>query len=113
MIQDEFGRLPLHRIIENVQFPVSDIQQVLSAYPEATSIVHPLTGDIPLVSAITSTVRNFKWQEIPQDILQRFPDAIYYCNKHNKLYPFMMAAAYSSLEVCFDLLRSAPELVYP
>ena len=110
---DEFGRLPLHRIIENTHFPASDIQQVLSVYPEAAGKIDPLTGDIPLQAAITNSVRCLTWRTIPKQIFHQFPDAIYFCSKRNQLYPFMLAAAYSALDICFELLRSAPELVYP
>lgn len=113
MIEDKFGRLPLHRLIEHDQFQVNDIQEVSSAYPQAAGIIDPLTGDFPLASAISCRARRFKWQEVPQEIFHRFPDAIYYCSKRNKLHPFMLAATYSSLDICFELLRSAPELVYP
>jgi len=111
-IHDEYGRLPLHRVIENVKFPMCDILRVLSTYPEATGIADPVTGDIPLISAIMCSTRSFKWQGVLQEIFQTFPEAIYYRNKQNLL-PFMVAAAYSSLDICYNMLRSAPELVYP
>jgi hypothetical protein len=112
-IFDEFGRLPLHRMIESGKnFAINDIHHVLASYPEAAGIVDPHTGNYALHTVIANSIeRNFSWH-MPRDIFHHFPGAIYIRSHPQKLFPFMLAASTSSLDICFELLRSAPELVY-
>ena len=103
------GRLPLHYCVSNYNDTLSWMSSfdiLLGAYPKATSFMDH-DDRLPLHVALDSECSLHAIQRI----LQIFPQAIFKKDPITFLYPFMLAATTSSVDVIFYLLSFSPELV--